>query len=90
MPTTKDLFGNVLEEILVAPLYGDVYKFTDPKEAIKFIRENPDATMGRPMTFSFFKITILYQGGNNIKMEFDEKNEPARILSVLFELEIEE
>ena len=87
MPIVKDLAGNVLERIIITPLYGSGVTFADPKEAVDFILNTPDEINNKPIYFNTFKIDILYKTGGTIKMDFGEKEEPVRLLRKLFELE---
>lgn len=87
MPIVKDRMDDVLDYILIVPLFGDQYRFNSVVEVIKFIEEVPEKSEHCDMPFMMFEIHIKFQSGNEQILKYRDKPRTIAFLKLWFEIE---
>ena len=88
----KDWFGNSLDYILITPYRKEnSYRFTCPKEAIKFVEEYEEESVpGASFHFGYFEILTLFTDGLEHRTKGRNKDSVIQIIRWMFEWSLED
>ena len=87
LPVITDVFGGILSHILISPLFGDKYKFADPREAVKFVADIPSTFEGKDIPLAYIDITVHYSSGSRWTLNNNDKAHAIRFLAGTFGIE---